>query len=192
MRKIIFTILIIVIAGFYGCSRNNAPGHGAIFGPSTHSVVLELTAHPSVVQSLDPLRKTSPNISILRARLYGYKKGAMAQRAILFYISGYSASISQGCVYGGGLGNLNGDQKSVKATTDASGIATATYTPPSKGDIVEICDTGQKDPTTGEEIYEIFPLTNVTIYIKATWKGQSWPEDSLSEVESTVPIKVLR
>lgn len=199
MRKIIYlTLIVLVIAGFYGCKRNQAPTPGDIFGPSSHSVVLQLTANPSVVQALSVDRNNSSNISVLRAKLYDYQKGPMAGRAVIFYIDSISVpftspSTSWSCGFVGSEGKLNGDQsKSVKAITDSSGIATVTYTPPSTYEMRVVCDTGQTDPVTGDPILEVYNVNYITVYIKATWRNQEWPEDSLSEVESTAVIKVLR
>ncbi|GEM_PF-2103975 len=199
MRKIIyFSLIMLLIAGFYGCKRNEAPAPGEIFGPSSHSVVLQLTANPSVVQAKSVDRNNSSNVSVLRAKLYDYQKGPMANRAVMFYIDSISVPFtspnnSWSCTFVGSEGRLNGDQtKSVKAITDSSGIATITYTPPSSQELRVVCDTGETDPDTGEPILEVYYVNYITVYIKATWRNQEWPEGSLSEVESTAVIKVLR
>ncbi len=196
MRKIIFVFLIIGLLSFSACQRSESPGPGDMFGPSSTAYVLTLSAHPSVVQALDPLRNPANSEVTLRARLYSYDKGPMANRTVYFYI--YDVNIpftpqeGWNCWFGGGYGLLNGDQvKSVRATTNANGVAIAKYTPPHVGDLKVYCDTGEEDDS-GNPIIYAYIINEMTVLIKATWRGQQWPEDNLSEVYAITPIKILR
>ncbi len=197
MRKIIFALLIIGLLGLAGCQRSESPGPGDMFGPSSTAYVIDLTAHPSVVQAIDPLRNPANSEVILKARLYRYDKGPLARRTIYFYVDDVDPhfippSEKWTCEYIGGYGYFNGDQpKSVRATTNSNGVATARYTPPSVRDLVVMCDTGEKDDL-GNPIYVYYKLDSIDVLIKATWRGQEWPEDSLSETYGMAVVKVLR
>ncbi len=197
MRKIIFAALIIGLLSLSACQRSEAPKPGDMFGPSSTAYVLELTAHPSVVQAPDPMRNPANSEVVLRARLYKYDKGPLARRTIYFRV--YDVNIpftapseSWTCNYMGGYGYLNGDQvKSVRATTDSNGVAIAHYTPPSVSDLRVVCDTGEVDDL-GNPVYAYYQLNYIEVTFKAIWRGQEWPEDSLSETYGIATIKVLR
>jgi len=199
MRKLIpiFAILLLMV-GFYGCSRDQAPTADNPFGPSTSHVVINLSAHPSVVQALDNFRNTSSNISVVKAKIYDFQKGPLSNVTIFFYISDVSIPFTSpnsdwSCAYIGSWGNINGDQtKSVNAVTDLSGVASITYTPPPASGMKVVCDTGEVDPDTGEPVYVYYNVDYITVYITATWKGQEWPDGSFGDVSAIVPIKVLR
>ncbi len=197
MRKIIFAFLIIGLVALTGCQRSEAPKPGDMFGPSSTSYVLDLSAHPSVVQAIDPFRNPANSEVILKARLYKYNKGPLSRRTIYFSIYDVQTPFtppSEGwsCDYMGGYGYLNGDQvKSVRATTDSNGVATVRYTPPSVSDLRVVCDTGEVDDQ-GNPVYAYYRLDYIEVMIKATWRGQEWPEDSLSETYGMAVIKVLR
>ena len=197
MRRIIFAFLIIGLVGLTGCQRSEAPTPGDMFGPASTAYVLDLTAHPSVVQATDPLRNPANSEVILKARLYRYDKGPLARRTIYFYIHDVEIPFTPPsedwtCGYMGGYGYLNGDQvKSVRATTNSNGVATARYSPPPVGDLMVVCDTGEEDDD-GNPIYVYYSLDYINVLIKATWRGQEWPEDSLSETYGIAVIKVLR
>ncbi len=192
MKKIILPLLIVGVMGFSACYRSDAPGPGDMFGPSSSAYILTLTAHPSVVQAVDPLRNPANSEVTLKARLSSYNKGPMARRTIYFYIYDIRASFTPPdskwqCSYRGGAGLLNGNQiKSVSATTDANGIATAKYLPPTTGDLRVVCDTGEKD-SAGNPIVKSYRIGEVTVLIKAAWRG-----GSLSDVEAVTPVKVIR
>ncbi len=196
MRKIILALLIVGVLSFSACQRSESPGPGDMFGPSSGAYVLTLTAHPSVVQAIDQFRNPSNSEVTLKARLYSYNKGPMARRTVYFYLYDvnipFSAPEDWNCWYGGSYGLLNGDQvKSVRATTDSNGIAIAKYTPPGVGEMKVYCDTGEEDGN-GNPIIYVYTIDEMTVLVKATWRGQEWPEDGLSEVYAVTPIKVLR
>lgn len=191
MKKAIILLSILsLLMLFSGCLREEAPTPDDMFGPSTAEFVLSLTATPSVIKAQSS-PNSIPNTSVVRARLYHFKKGALPNRSIVFYIDGYSAPYTppEGytCYYNSnGMGNINGSIYSVKATTDANGVASVVYYPPLRDDIWLRCSSED-----GSVVYYVYP-DEVTIYIKAYYKGQPWPGGVLADVEGITPIKVVK
>ena len=194
MKKIAaFAGVLFLLVGLTGCLREEAPTPDDLWGPSTAMISLSLTAQPSTVMAFDPLRNPAPDISLLKAKLVHFKKGPLPKRNIIFMIAGYKLEYTPPedytCVYGP-LGKLNKNQDSVRATTDENGVATATYYPPDKHAMTVYC---YKEDSEGNIIDEYsFAPSEVVIYIKAYYQGQSWPEGGLSMVYGIVPIRVVR
>jgi len=154
MKKFLILIMLAFLIMLTSCTRNDV-SDPQLFGPSTYDIILEGTASPS---SLYIPKERTPQTSLISIKVVRYDGRALAGKDVVFQqMDANSSGINRGY--------FDGTLESVKKTTDASGLATASYTVPITN--------------------SVFPQTNETVYIVVTLV-----DDSRSDIIDRIPLKL--
>ena len=156
MKKIVILTMLVFLIMLTSCTRNDV-SDPQLFGPSTYDIILEGTASPS---SLYIPENRIPQTSWISIKVVRYDGKALAGKDVIFQqMDANSSGIKRG-YFDGTL-----ELESVKKTTDATGLASTSYTVPITN--------------------SVFPKTNETVYIVVTLV-----DDSRSDIIDRIPLKL--